>query len=146
MTERIDSLVADYLAEVSRATAGLPRDRRDELIRDLREHIEAGRAELPDETEHQVREILERLGDPLIIAQAAAEDAPVETDKSEMYGSGWNKPQRVRNLRPLWILAIVAAIGAIFVLCAGFLFFAQSNDSPPEPAQPAPITRSDGAS
>ncbi|MEV6306005.1 hypothetical protein AB0M02_41795 [Actinoplanes sp. NPDC051861] len=139
MTERNDSLVADYLAAVARATAGLPRDRRDELVRDLREHIEAGRAELPDETEHQVREILERLGEPAVIAAVAAEDIPVATPVASPVRT---PPDR----RPLWILATIAAIGLLFVLCAGFLFFAQTNDGPPEPAQPAPVIQSDGAS
>src|SRR4051794_27173499 len=75
MTERNDVLVADYLSRVSRATAGLPPEQRDELLRDLREHIEAGRAELSEDTEAQVRDILERLGEPSVIARAAAEDA-----------------------------------------------------------------------
>lgn len=91
MTDRIDSLVADYLARVSRATAGLAADRRDELVRDLREHIETSRADLPAETEAEVRGILERLGDPAVIARAAAEEdglAPVQGCRT----SGWTSP------------------------------------------------------
>jgi uncharacterized membrane protein len=80
MTEQTDRLVTDYLAQVDRASAGLPPARRTELVGDLRGHIEVERSELPAEKAAQVRSILERLGEPEIIAAEAGSDvrdAPV---------------------------------------------------------------------
>lgn len=114
MTARNDSLVADYLTRVSRATEGLPSDQRDELIRDLREHIETRRVELSDETEADVREILDRLGDPEVIARAAAEDSGVP-------------PKPTARRRYLWIAAAVIGAVVLFALCAGVLVFAQDS-------------------
>ncbi len=120
MNERNDQLVEDYLSHVSRATVGLPPAQRDELISDLREHIETGRAEFDPETEAQVRELLERLGDPTFIAQAAAED-------SGPAPAGATAPQRSGRRRVAIIVAVVAVV-LLLALCAGFLFFAQSSD------------------
>jgi uncharacterized membrane protein len=111
MTTTNDALVDDYLARVARATAGLSPERRDELIHDLREHIETGRAELTDESEVGVREILERLGDPEMIAREARQDGeavPVV---------GFTPPRRSRAT--LWIILAVVIVLAVVVLCIG---------------------------
>ncbi|MBX6751400.1 MAG: hypothetical protein IRY85_17345 [Micromonosporaceae bacterium] len=73
---RGDDLVAEYLDRVRAAAAGLDPARREELIQDLREHIEAARAELSTETEEDIRAILDRLGDPTAIAAEAAVGEP----------------------------------------------------------------------
>ncbi len=73
MTTTNDALVDEYLARVPAPPPGSP-ERRDELIRDLREHIETDRAELPDESEVGVRGTLERLGDPEMIAREAHQE------------------------------------------------------------------------
>jgi uncharacterized membrane protein len=71
-----DDLVADYLERVRRAGAGLPPERREELITDLRDHLLVARAELAPETEAGVRTLLDRLGDPAaIVAEATAATA-----------------------------------------------------------------------
>jgi len=79
MTEQStgDVLVADYLARVRRAGAGLPPDRVDELVEDLSAHIAAARAELGVETETALRTLLDRLGDPTAIIAEAAVGEPV---------------------------------------------------------------------
>jgi uncharacterized membrane protein len=131
MTESHDVLVADYLSQVSTATAGLPPAQRDELLRDLREHIESGRADLPEETEVQVREILERLGDPIVIARAAAEDAGPMPPAAPMPPAG-AMPEAAPGLfrrRPIAVIVTIAVIVALFAACAGVLFFAQSSSS-----------------
>jgi uncharacterized membrane protein len=69
--DRVDRLVEDYLGAVSYACADLPPDRRDELVGDLREHIAAARAVLYQPTEAAVRTILDRLGEPAVIAEEA---------------------------------------------------------------------------
>ena len=121
MTKTNDELVDDYLAGVARATAGLSPERRDELIRDLREHIDTERAELADDTEAGVREILERLGDPEMIAREAAADAePVLT---------MAPPADRRNRMTLWIILGVVAVLAILVLCGGVAMLGHTAES-----------------
>jgi uncharacterized membrane protein len=69
--DRLDRLVEDYLGAVSYACVDLPPDRRDDLVADLREHIEAARGVLYQPTEAAVRTILDRLGEPAAIAAEA---------------------------------------------------------------------------
>nr|WP_296063620.1 hypothetical protein [uncultured Actinoplanes sp.] len=147
MTERNDVLVADYLSRVSRATAGLPPEQRDELLRDLREHIETGRAELDEETEAQVRDILERLGEPAVIARAAAEDAgllPAYAGQGPAYAMPAGMPPQIpvpakaADRSPVPIIITIAVIAVVIALCLSALFFGQSSEMPaPAPAVPS---------
>ena len=69
-TMRRDPLVDDYLRRLEAAAAGLPRERRAELVGEIEEHVDAALAEGGgDET--AVRNVLERLGSPEEIAAAA---------------------------------------------------------------------------
>lgn len=124
MTDRNDSVVAEYLARVTRATAGLPADQRDELVRDLLEHIEGSRADLPVETEAQVRGILERLGDPAVIARAAAEEAGLPPAPAEMPRAVDERPM-VGSRRRLGLWLIAAIVIVLLVLGVVVLYFAQ---------------------
>jgi uncharacterized membrane protein len=74
--EPLDRLVEDYLAAVAAACAGLPAVRREELIRDLREHITVARSGLREPTEADIRAILDRLGEPDAIASEARVGEP----------------------------------------------------------------------
>jgi hypothetical protein len=65
-----DLLVRDYLTAVASAAADLPAVHRDELLADLSEHIAVARSQC-EPTEAGVRTILERLGHPLAIVDAA---------------------------------------------------------------------------
>jgi uncharacterized membrane protein len=66
--------VDDYLARLERAMSDLPSSRRKELLDEIREHIEAALAELePGASEADVRNALERLGEPEDIAKEARE-------------------------------------------------------------------------
>src|SRR4051794_14843544 len=96
-TMRRDPLVDDYLDRLEAAAAHLPRERRKELIAEIGEHVPAGRAEAGDD-ETAVRNVLERLGSPEEIAAAAGTPPLV-------------RPQR----GPLETIAVI-------VLCASFLF------------------------
>ncbi len=49
----------------------LPSPRREEILAEIKEHITAGLSEFPRETEADVRNVLERLGDPHDIAAEA---------------------------------------------------------------------------
>ena len=149
MTERNDVLVADYLSRISRATAGLPPEQRDELLRDLQEHIDTGRAELDEETEAQVRDILERLGEPSVIARAAAEDAgllPAYAGQAPAYAMApvAMPPQvppsagQATKRSPIPIIITIAVIAVVIVLCLGFAFVSRSSTDMPAPAPAIP--------
>jgi uncharacterized membrane protein len=77
-----DPLIDAYLRRLDHAAAALPRERRAELVAEIREHVEdALRSEGADD-EVTVRNVLERLGQPEEIAAAALGDtvAPTRVD------------------------------------------------------------------
>ncbi len=126
MTTTNDALMDEYLARVARATAGLSPERRDELIHDLREHIETERAERPADSEVGVRQILERLGDPEMIAREAAQDGAVAP-------AAYLAPVR-RSRTTLWIVLAVVVVVAVLVLCFGLSFASHSSVGSGRPA------------
>jgi hypothetical protein len=65
--------VGDYLRRLQRSMRDLPADRRDEIVAEIEEHIAEDLAERPDPTEADVRNALERMGDPEDIAAEARE-------------------------------------------------------------------------
>jgi hypothetical protein len=72
-TMRRDPLVDDYLHRLEAAAAGLPRERRTELVEEIEQHI--GEALEDGHDESTVRNVLERLGSPEEIAAAAGPPA-----------------------------------------------------------------------
>jgi hypothetical protein len=77
ITMAIDRFIDDYLHRLEAAAAHLQRSRREELVAEIREHIEAALREEDAANEVAVRNILERLGPPEDIVDAA-EPAPIE--------------------------------------------------------------------
>ena len=69
--ERAEQIVNDYFGHLRKALLPMPRHRRDQLLDELRAHVEAARAGSPADSEAAVREVLERLGDPEDIAAEA---------------------------------------------------------------------------
>ena len=81
-----DRLVDDYLGRLEKAAAHMQRSRRAELIAEIREHIETALREEEAASEVAVRNVLERLGPPEEIVEAAEPEpiaAPVQTGKLE---------------------------------------------------------------
>jgi len=78
MSDPGDAIVRDYFASLEEALAPLGKGRRDQLLDELREHVGAARAALGTDTEASVREILERLGEPEVIAAEALGRDPGE--------------------------------------------------------------------
>jgi hypothetical protein len=66
-----DRLVDDYLRRLEAAAAHLQRSRRAELVAEIREHIEAALRQEDAANEVAVRNVLERLGPPEEIVEAA---------------------------------------------------------------------------
>lgn len=68
--------IGEYLRQLERLLKDLPRDRRTEIVSEIEEHIEALLAEAgPVPTEAEIRNVLDRVGDPADIA-AEAHDRP----------------------------------------------------------------------
>lgn len=67
---RADEIVAGYLARLEAALAPVPDARRKELLEEVREHIVEARMALTDETDADLLNILDRLGDPADVAAA----------------------------------------------------------------------------
>jgi hypothetical protein len=152
-----DELVAAYLARVERAASRLPAGRREELIGDLREHIEIARAESGAETEAEVRTILDRLGDPESIVASA--DTQTDLPRVPPAGpypqaaphppaaayppAGPYPPQAPPAHGPgqrtvLWVvLGLVAAV-LLLVFCAGALTMARDGGQAPSVSEVGP--------
>ncbi len=78
-------LVRGYLERLRAAAAGLPPERREELLAEVREHIGAALSAEPGEpTEVSVRNVLDRLGPPEDIVRAERDDpstaAPMQVE------------------------------------------------------------------
>jgi uncharacterized membrane protein len=80
MSTSADKLVEDYLDRLERELADVSPARRRELVQEISEHIAEARAGLESEGEVDVRNLLDRMGDPADIAAEArgpaAETAP----------------------------------------------------------------------
>ncbi|MEV7772588.1 hypothetical protein [Kitasatospora sp. NPDC086791] len=108
-------LVRAHLDAVTRYTAPLPEERRRELLADLREHVEVSLAEHDPADEAAVRHVLEQLGSPRRIADAAlAED-----------GLSRPEPESTRRTNVTLLLAVlpfplllVPAAGPVLALAA----------------------------
>ena len=81
-TMETDRLVDDYLQRLEDAAAHLQRSRRAELIAEIRGHIEAALREEDAAGEVAVRNVLERLGPPEEIVEAAG-PPPADTAPSQ---------------------------------------------------------------
>jgi hypothetical protein len=84
MTSIGDRLVEDYLKRLERELGDLPRARRRELTDEIAGHIAEARANLEVETEAEIRNLLERLGDPAEIAAEERERVAVRPRRA-----GW---------------------------------------------------------
>jgi uncharacterized membrane protein len=98
-------LATDYLRRLDAAAAVLPALDRDELVAQIRDHVDAGLA--PDATEADVRNLLDDLGSPeQIVAAARQENALVNLLAADV-----QPPRRIP----------VFEIVALMVLVIGFL-------------------------
>ncbi len=77
MTASHEQIVRRYLDRLDRALAGAPKDRRGEISADIEAHIREEINELGhDPREDEVLQILERVGEPEVIAEEAYDGQP----------------------------------------------------------------------
>jgi uncharacterized membrane protein len=79
-------IIEGYLARLEAELAGLPADRRRELVRDVRDHIDDSRATLEQETDADLHNIVDRLGEPSELAQEAREREEVKGSNGQHWG------------------------------------------------------------
>jgi hypothetical protein len=110
-----EAIVHDYFSRLERALAPLPRDRRRQILDDLRDHVNIALAEGT-----QASQVLAALGPPEDIA-------------SEAYASGPTRPARhawrPRRQRLRYTMALSAVVVA---LAAGTMGFAVTSDTAPK--------------
>lgn len=120
MNVHTDPLVDDYLRRLQAAAASLPTYRREELVSDIRDHVQEALRRAPADDTAAVRNALERLGSPEEVA-AAAIDAP-PTDR--------------RLINGLAIASVAAAVlwfaglGAVLALVFGYRARRQIRNAP----------------
>jgi uncharacterized membrane protein len=68
--------VRSYLDELERALRDLPKDRRQEIVRDIRGHIDVALADLGEPSDADIEQVLDGLGTPQEIAEAAFAEQP----------------------------------------------------------------------
>lgn len=113
MNVHTDPLVDDYLRRLDAAASALPPPRRDELVSQIRDHLQEALRQTPPGDKAAVRNILERLGPPEEIA-AAAEPPPDEIVAAASQTNGLAIASLL--LAVLWF----AGIGAVLALVFGY--------------------------
>jgi hypothetical protein len=91
-----DELVSDYLSRLRSALEGVPPDRREEILDEISRHIAEERSHLASETDSDLHNLLDRIGDPEEVAAAArteGEEVPVTIP--------------ARRIGPIEVLALV---------------------------------------
>lgn len=107
--------VEDYLHDLEEELRDLPPTRRRELLEEIREHIGEALAEIPEGEEAEVRNVLERVGEPAVIAEEAR----------ERFGIQRVKP----GIREILALILLPLGGFLYVIgwAVGAILLASSN-------------------
>jgi uncharacterized membrane protein len=77
-----NQLIDRYLDDLRDDVRDLPKRRQNELVAEIKDHIDSALAETPDRDEVTVRNVLERLGDPADIADEARERMGIPRPKA----------------------------------------------------------------
>jgi hypothetical protein len=103
MSTRTGNRIADqYLTRLELALGDLPRDRRQEIVEEIGDHVQSALDELGEAPDAQVRSLLERVGDPSELASDAREPLGIP-------------PPRPTALEPIAILLLLFG-GFLFVI------------------------------
>jgi hypothetical protein len=105
-----EQIIAGYLAQLELALAAVPMSRREEIVGEIREHIVQARAQLPDESDADLHNLLDKIGDPAELASSARSDAAPEaapTRAASALGSGWLDVGAVVLTPFLWPVGVI---------------------------------------
>jgi uncharacterized membrane protein len=131
---KTDDAVSEYLREIEVRLGNLPLLQRRELLADLEAHIAAERAERNVQSEGEVLEILERLGSPEVVAQAAYEEAGPPAPNAPLPRIALAPIARRHWAWPVVIGATAVVLVLLFVLSTLFIF-SRSSSSDEAPSQ-----------
>ena len=123
MKVHTDPLVDDYLRRLDAAASRLPADQREELVSEIRDHLQEAIGQTPTGDQAAVRNALERLGSPEEIAAAAADPGP---------GQPAGAASQINGLAIASVLVAVlwfAGLGALLALVFGYRARGQIKDS-----------------
>lgn len=124
MNVHTDPLVDDYLRRLDAAASALPAHRRDELVGEIRDHIQEALRQTPAGDKAAVRNVLERLGSPEEITAAAA-DPPPPGQLAAAFSQTNGLAIASLLLAVLWF----AGIGAVLALVFGYRARREINNS-----------------
>ncbi|MFC7965234.1 HAAS signaling domain-containing protein [Streptomyces cinereoruber] len=129
MTRTAHPLVTDYLATVEREASFLPAERREELLADLREHLDVAVGEERDP--ETVRAALDRLGSPAaIVAAARAEEPEAAGAPAGPRSEGVSKSRTTHTAVLLGVSGLAVFLGlyvGLIVLIAGLVLLWTSD-------------------
>ena len=77
-----NDLIDRYLSHLREDVRDLPKRRQDELVAEIKDHIDSALAEMPIRDEVSIRNVLERLGDPEDIADEARDRMGIRKPKA----------------------------------------------------------------
>lgn len=120
----VNRLVADYLARLESASAALPQERRDELLEEIGAHIATARAAGAAADEAAVRTVLERLGEPEVIAAAALDDSPATPPRP---GGTSTRPSTALELTAVLMLTVGSFLPVLGWLTGAVLLWVSSR-------------------
>jgi hypothetical protein len=123
MNVHTDPLVDDYLRRLDTAASTLPPDERDELVSEIRDHLQEALRQTPPGDQAAVRNALERLGSPDEIVAAAADPAPAQP-------AGVGSQVNVLAIASVVVAVLwFAGLGAVLALVFGYRARRQIKDS-----------------
>jgi hypothetical protein len=141
-----DAILNQYFRRLEQALSALPAEGREQIVEDLRAHIEDALRSEPDRSEAAVLAVLDRVGDPDEIAHEALAGATdghavgLGTASGNSAPSGPRKAAlRLRLLAPV-VLSLAAVVVAILALTGGAPAAAPDRTA----SDPAPGTTKDG--
>lgn len=115
MNVHTDPLIDDYLRRLDAAASALPAHQRDELVSEIRDHLQEALRQTPASDKAAVRDVLERFGSPEEIAAAATDPPPPD----QMVAS-FRQTNGLAIASLLLAVLWVAGIGAVLALIFGY--------------------------
>jgi hypothetical protein len=99
-----DRLVGEYLGRLGSELEGVPESRREEILDEITNHIAEERGRLEDESDADLRNLLDRLGDPAEVAAAARGERSERARAGERRRVGAGERRRVGAVEVLALL------------------------------------------
>lgn len=124
MNVHTDPLVDDYLRRLGAAASALPAHRRDELVCEIRDHLQEALSQTPADDKAAVHNVLERLGSPEEIAAAAADPLP-----PGQLAAAFSQTNGLAIASLLLAVLWFAGIGAVLALVFGYRARREINNS-----------------